>query len=205
MHQAQSQREIARYLLVARRVPRLAELKDDGVTAATLCHMEKDAEVIRLARGLYRFPDMELDIIHSVAEAAKRFPEGVPSLISALAFRGLTDHFPEKVWMAISRNDWTQKPSKTPVHVQRFSGDLVAGSVETQVIEGVLVKALGVAKTIADCFRHRRKIGLPVVVEGLQEARRQRKSTLAKIAKAADAGGIGTVIRPNLEVLTTNG
>ena len=46
---------------------------------------------------------------------------------------------------------------------------------------------------------------LAVALEGLQEALRQRKSTPAEIARAADTGGVGTVIRPYLEALTTNG
>ena len=73
------------------------------------------------------------------------------------------------------------------------------------MIEGVSVKVFDAAKTIADCFRHRSKIGLTVAIEGLQEALRQRKATPAEIARAADTGGVGTVIRPYLEALTANG
>src|SRR3546814_2583044 len=97
-------REIARDLLAARGILRLAELRAAGVTAATVSRMEKDGEVIRLARGLYQLPDAELDANHSLAEAAKRFPKGVICLVSALAFHGLTDQLPKKVWMATGRN-----------------------------------------------------------------------------------------------------
>src|SRR3546814_10192434 len=83
MPQARSQREIARDLLAARGILRLAELRAAGVTAATVSRMEKDGEVIRLARGLYQLPDAELDANHSLAEAAKRFPKGVICLVSA--------------------------------------------------------------------------------------------------------------------------
>lgn len=205
MAPARSQREIARELLETQGILRLAELRDAGVTAATMSRMEKDGEVIRLARGLYQLPDAELDPHHSLAEAAKRFPKGVICLVSALAFHGITDQLPRKVWMAIGRNDWTPKPSDTPIRVLRFSDDLLSQGVETHVIEGVSVKVFGAAKTIADCFRHRGKIGLSVALEGLQEALRQRKATPAEIARAADAGGVATVIRPYLEALTANG
>lgn len=92
-----------------------------------------------------------------------------------------------------------------PVRTLRFSDDLLADSVGTHVIEGVPVKVFGVAKTIADCFRHRSRIGLPVALAGLQEALRQRKATPAEIARAAETGGVATVIRPYLEALTANG
>ncbi len=205
MIQARSQREIVRDLLASHGILRFSELRQAGVTAATVSRMEKGGEVIRLARGLYQLPDAELDANHSLAEAAKRFPKGVICLVSALAFHGLTDQLPKKIWMAIGRNDWTPKSSDTPIRVLRFSDDLLVKSVEMHVIEGVSVKVFGVAKTVADCFRHRGKIGLSVALEGLQEALRQRKATPAEIANASDAGGVGTVVRPYLEALTANG
>lgn len=205
MAETRSQREMARDLLAAHGILRLSEIREAGVTAATVSRMEKDGEVIRLARGLYQLPDAEFDANHSLAEVAKRFPKGVICLVSALAFHGLTDQLPSKVWMAIGRNDWTPKPSDMPIRVLRFSDDLIADSVETHVIEGVSVKIFGVAKTVADCFRHRGKIGLSVALEGLQEALRQRKATPGEIARAAATGGVATVIRPYLEALTVNG
>ncbi len=205
MAQTRSQRETAHHLLAVGGILRLKELRDAGVTAATVSRMEKDGEVIRLGRGLYQLSNAELDEHHSLAEAAKRFPKGVICLVSALAFHGLTDQLPNKVWMAIGRNDWTPKPCDFPIRVLRFSDDLLAESVENHLIERVSVKVFGVEKTVADCFRHGGKIGLSVALEGLQEALRQRKATPAKIARAADAGGVRTVIRPYLEALTANG
>ncbi len=107
--------------------------------------------------------------------------------------------------MAIGRNDWTPKPGDMPVRTLRFADDLLADRVETHVIEGVSVKVFGIEKTIADCFRHRGKIGLPVALEGLQEALRQRRAAPAEIAHAAEKGRVATVIRPYLEALTANG
>ena len=204
MPQTRTQRELARDLLTAHGILRLVEFRAAGVTATTISRMEKSGEVVRLARGLYQLSCAELDANHSLAEAAKRFPKGVICLVSALAFHGITDQLPRTVWMAVGRNDWVPKPSDMPVRVLRFSHGLLEESVETHEIEGVAVKAFSVAKTIADCFRHRNKIGLAVALEGLQEALRQRKATPAEIASAADAGGVATVIRPYLEALTAN-
>lgn len=205
MVQARSQREIALALLEARGILRLRELREAGVTAATVSRMERDGAVIRLARGLYQLPDAPLDASHSLAEAAKRLPRGVVCLVSALAFHGLTDQLPKKVWMAIGRKDWTPKPDGIPIRVVRFAEGLLSDSVETHMIEGVPVKVFGIAKTVADCFRHRSKIGQSIAIEGLQEALRQRKATPAQIALQAERGGVSTVIRPYLEALTANG
>lgn len=205
MIEPKSQRQIAHAILAARGIVRLAEFRSSGITAATVSRMVQDGEVVRLTRGLYQLTDAQLDTSHSLAEAAKRLPKGVVCLVSALAFHGLTDQLPKKVWLAIGKKDWEPKPDGTPIRIVRFTDKLLAEGVETHLIEAVPVKVFGAARTVADCFRHRSKVGLSVAIEGLQEALRQRKATPAEIARQAERGGISTVIRPYLEALTANG
>jgi predicted transcriptional regulator of viral defense system len=200
-----TQRHIAHEFLAARGIVRLSELRQEGVTAATISRMERAGEVVRLARGLYQFPDAPLDAHHSLAEAAKRVPKGVVCLVSALAFHGLTDQMPKHVWIAIGQKDWAPSTEGLRMRIVRFSNQHLTTSIETQIVEGVPVKVFGVAKTVADCFRYRNKIGLSIAIEGLQEALRQRKATPADIAKLAAVGGVSTIVRPYLEALTANG
>ena len=183
---------------------RLVELREAGVTAAAMSRMERAGEVIRLSRGVYQLPDAELDPNHSLAEAAKRVPKGIVCLVSALAFHGLTDPLPLKVWMAIRSKDWVPQRSGEGIRIVRFTESLLREGIETHVIEGVSVRVFGVAKTVADCLRHRGKVGLSVVIEGLQETLRQHKETPAEIARQAEKGGVSTIIRPYLEALTAN-
>jgi len=204
MQKRRSQRELAQALLRERGILRLLELREAGVTAATMSRMERAGEVIRLSRGVYQLPDADLDPNHSLAEAAKQVPKGVVCLVSALAFHGLTDQLPSKVWMAIGPKDWAPQRDGTPIRIVRFTDSLLSEGFETHVIEGVAVKVFGAARTVADCFRHRGKVGLPVAIEGLQEALRQRKTTPAEITRQAEKGGVATVIRPYLEALTAN-
>jgi predicted transcriptional regulator of viral defense system len=200
-----TQRHFAREFLAERGIVRLAELRKEGVTAATISRMERAGEVLRLARGLYQLPDAPLDAHHSLAEAAKRVPKGVICLVSALAFHGLTDQMPKRVWIAIGQKDWAPTSEGLRIQIVRFSNKHLTTSIETKIIEGVPVKVFGVAKTVADCFRYRNKIGLSIAIEGLQEALRQRKATPADIAQLAATGGVSTIVRPYLEALTANG
>jgi len=199
-----SQRQTAHAFLATHGIARLGELRDAGVTAATVSRMERDGEVSRLARGLYQLSDAPLDANHSLAEVAKRVSKGVVCLVSALAFHGLTDQLPKKIWLAIGQKDWAPKPGGTPIRIVRFTDALLTEAVETHILECVPVKVFGIAKTVADCFRYRHKIGLSVAIEGLQEALRQRKTTPGEIAVQAEHGGVATVIRPYLEALTAN-
>jgi len=184
---------------------RLAELREAGVTGATMSRMERAGEVIRLSRGVYQLTDADLDPNHSLAEACKRVPKGVICLVSALAFHGLTDQLPSKVWMAIEPRAWAPKQAGPDLRFVRFADSLLTEGVETHAIEGVTVKVFSVSKTVADCFRHRGKVGLSVAIEGLQEALKQHKATPAEIGRQAEKGGVSTVIRPYLEALTANG
>ena len=167
--------------------------------------MVHDGDAIRLARGLYQMPDALLDANHSLAEAAKRVPKGVVCLVSALAYHELTDQLPRAVWIAIGTRDWMPKEGRPAMRIVRLTDALLTDDVITVYIENVPVKVFGVAKTIADCFRHRRRVGQTVALEGLQEALRQRKATPAEIARHAERGGVATVVRPYLEALTANG
>ncbi|HMR34447.1 MAG TPA: type IV toxin-antitoxin system AbiEi family antitoxin domain-containing protein [Geminicoccaceae bacterium] len=205
MAEAVSQQQRARAFLAGHGIARLADLRIAGVTAATISRMERRGEVVRLARGLYQLPDAPLDAGHSLAEAARRLPKGVVCLVSALAFHGLTDQLPSRVWLAIGGKDWAPKGDDVPIRIVRFSGGLLTEGVETHLVEHVPVKIFGVAKTVADCFRHRSKVGLSVAVEGLREALRQRKATPAELALQAERGGVATVLRPYLDALTAGG
>ena len=106
--------------------------------------------------------------------------------------------------MAIGTRDWMPKEGRPAMRIVRFTDALLTDDVITADIENVPVKVFGVAKTIADCFRHRRKVGQTVALEGLLEALRQRKASPAEIARHAERGGVATVVRPYLEALTAN-
>ena len=199
-----TQRDQAIELLRSQGIMRLSEFKVNGITAATIGRMVRGGDVIRLARGLYQLPDAPLDANHSLAEAAKRVPRGVVCLVSALSYHELTDQLPRAVWMAIGTRDWMPKKGRPEMRIVRFTDALLTDDVLTVNIENVPVKVFGVAKTIADCFRHRRKVGQTVALEGLQEALRQRKASPAEIARYAERGGVATVVRPYLEALTAN-
>lgn len=201
---ATTQRDQALTLLKRRGIARLAELQTAGVTATTVSRMERAGEVVRLARGLYQLPDAALDPHQSLAEAARLVPKGVICLASALAFHGLTDQMPPKVWIAIGRKDWRPRVTYPPLRVARFSDEELGRSVERKKIAGTTVPVFGVAKTVVDLFRYRRTVGELLAVEGLRQALRQRKATPAQIAREAQAAGVWTTLQPYLMALTSD-
>ena len=170
----------------------------------TVSRMERAGEVVRLARGLYQLPNAALDPQQSLAEASRLVPKGVICLVSALAFHGLTDQIPPKVWIAIGRKDWRPRISCPPLRVARFPDDRLRHGVEHKTIAGTSVPVFGIAKTVADLFRCRRAVGELIAVEGLRQALRQRMATPAQIAREAQAAGVWRTIQPYLMALTSD-
>ncbi|MDB5956070.1 type IV toxin-antitoxin system AbiEi family antitoxin domain-containing protein [Ramlibacter sp.] len=201
---ASTQRDQALTLLKQRGITRLAEFQSAGVTATTVSRMERSGEVVRLARGLYQLPDAALDPHQWLAEAARLVPKGVICLASALAFHGLTDQMPPKVWVAIGRKDWRPRITYPPLRVARFSDEELRRGVEHKRIAGTAVPVFGVAKTVADLFRYRRTVGELLVVEGLRQALRQRKATPAQLAREAQVAGVWPSMQPYLTALTSD-
>jgi predicted transcriptional regulator of viral defense system len=199
-----TQRGQALALLKRRGMTRLAEFGEAGITATTVSRMEQAGEVVRLARGLYQLPDAALDPQQSLAEAARLVPQGVICLASALAFHGLTDQMPPKVWIAIGRKDWRPRVSYPPIRVARFSDDLLRRGVERKKIAGTAVPVFGVAKTVADLFRYRRTVGDAIAIEGLRQALRRRRATPAEIAREAEAAGVWATMEPYVMALTSD-
>lgn len=200
-----TQREQAQALLAKRGMMRLAEFTSAGITAATVSRMEQEGSVVRLSRGLYQLADAATETYHSLAEAAKRMPKAVVCLTSALAYHDLTDQLPRRIWTAVGKKDWVPKDAQKTLRIVRFADSLLEDGVDEHFIEKVPVRIFNVPKTIADCFRHRRSVGLTVAIEGLNQALRRRKTRPAEIADYAQRGGVWTVIRPYLEAFTNNG
>lgn len=200
-----TQRQRAITFLKVKRMARLSELMEEGITAATVSRLEREGAIIRLARGLYQLPDASVDTHHTLAEAAKLVPKGVICLTSALAFHELTDQIPAKVWIAIGPKDWRPKFHYPPARFAHFPHNRLRTGVERHVIDGVEVPIFGAAKTVADLFRYRRTIGINIALEGLREALRKRKATPAQIAKHASNARVWKTMEPYVSALTSDG
>ena len=184
-------------------VIRSRDLARYGIAREYLTRLTRAGLLERAGRGLYILPDAELTEHHSLAEAAKRVPAGIVCLLSALRFHDLTTQAPFEVWLALPPTARRPRASTPPLHVVRFSGWALTEGVEEHVIEGVLVRVYNPAKTVADCFKYRNKIGLDVALEALRETWRERQVTMDELWRYAEVCRVATVMRPYLESLIT--
>ena len=125
----------------------------------------------------------------------------VDTLLSALRFHGLTTQNPFEVWMAVGIKARRPELDWPPVRIVRFSGPALEYGVEEHDIEGITVRVYNAAKTVADCFKYRNKIGLDVAIEALRDCWRKQKATADELWAAAKVCRVTNVMRPYLESL----
>jgi predicted transcriptional regulator of viral defense system len=195
----------AQDLLRVRGLLRLKDFVQAGIAPEVLARLVRDGVVVRPARGLYQLADAEPDARHTLAEAAVLVPRGVVCLVSALQFHELTLQMPSAVWMAIGRSAWKPKVDDLPIRFVRFSGPRLTHGIERHRIEGVEVPVTGPARTVADCFRYRGKIGLDIALEGLREGLRRRRFTPDQVCQEARLGRVWSVMRPYVEAMVADG
>jgi predicted transcriptional regulator of viral defense system len=128
-------------------------------------------------------------------------PKGVICLLSALRFHNLTTQAPREVWVAIGHKAWAPRISLPLIRFARMSGPALHFGIREYRVSGVTLRVFNPAKTVADCFKFRNKIGLDVAIEALKEARRLRKASMDELWAAAKVCRVARVIRPYLESL----
>lgn len=184
-----------------RGIIRPRDLEPHGIPRTYLSRLTERGELVRLGRGLYQHADHDVTAEHSLAEAAKRVPHGVICLLSALRFHGLTTQNPFGVWIAIGPKDHEPKTERLALQVVRMSGAARTASIQEHTIEKVRVRVYSPAKTVADCFKFRNKIGLDVGIEALKEYHRQQTDSVDELWRCADVCRVQSVIRPYMEAI----
>jgi predicted transcriptional regulator of viral defense system len=182
-------------------VLRPRDLDAHGIPRIYLSRLCEHGLLDRVGRGLYVLPDADVSEHHTLAEAGKRVPHGVVCLLSALRFHGLTTQSPSEVWLAIGNKAWRPQVDYPPLRFVRFSERTLEAGVEEHSIEGVLVRIYNPAKTVADYFKYRNKIGLDVALEALRDCRRQRRCTNDDLWHYAKICRVANVMRPYMEAI----
>lgn len=177
------------------------DLARRGIPPVYLRRLHRRGLLVQSGRGLYTLPHSDLTANHSLAEACKRVPRGVVCLLSALRFHGLTTQAPFEVWLAIDQKARAPKIKSPSLRLVRMSGEALQAGIEEHQIEGVAVRVYSAAKTVADCFKFRNKIGLDRALEALRDYRRTRRAGLDELWRFARICRVARVMRPYLEAL----
>lgn len=186
-------------LLKERGVLRPRDLAELGIHPSNLSNLHRQGILERSGRGLYTLSDGDWTEHHSLVETMRRVPGCVIGLASALRFHELTNEMPHQVWIFISRKAWKPRVDYPALNIFRCEpGQLHEGTVQPN-LEGVDVCITNVPRTIVDCFRHRRAIGMNVAILAMKEAIQHRRCTPGELALVAKKRRAWNTMRPYLE------
>ena len=188
-------------LAAERSLIRPRDLTERGIPTVALTRLVRQGRLQRVGRGLYALPDRPVSEHNTLAEVARRHPQAIVCLLSALRFHDLTTQSPFEVWLAIPNKARAPKMDYPPLRIVRFSGEALNVGVEDHVIDGGPVRVTNAARTVADCFKFRNKIGLDVALEALKEAWRAKRVSMDELWHYATLCRVTNVMRPYMESL----
>jgi predicted transcriptional regulator of viral defense system len=173
-----------------------------GLPSVALTRLVRQGLLVRVGRGLYACPDRSVSEHGTLAEVARKHPQAIVCLLSALRVHDLTTQSPFEVWLAIPNKARAPKMDYPPLRIVRFSGAALTDGIEEHQIDGVTVRVTNIARTVADCFKFRNKIGLDVAMEALQEAWRAKRVSMDELWRYATVCRVANVMRPYMVSLS---
>jgi predicted transcriptional regulator of viral defense system len=197
-----TQTKVVLSLARARGLLRPRDLAHDRIPRAVLTRLVDAGQLVRVGRGLYALPDRKVSEHAALAEVASKRPEAVICLLTALRFHNLTTQAPFEVWLGIDNKARVPRLDYPPLRIVRFAPAFLSEGVEQHTVDGVQVRITSVARTVADCFKYRNKIGLDVALEALRESWGERKLQMDELWRYATLCRVANVMRPYLEALT---
>lgn len=177
------------------------DLAKHGLPSVALSRLVRQGLLNRVGRGLYAIPGRSTSEYGSLAEVAHKHPQAIICLLSALRLHNLTTQSPFQVWLAIPNKGRAPKIDYPPLKIVRFSGAALTDGIEQHQVDGVSVRVTNIARTVADCFKFRNKIGLDVAMEALQEAWREKRVSMDELWRYATLCRVTNVMRPYMESL----
>ena len=191
-------------LALAKQCPllRARDLAEHALPTIVLSRLVIAGKLERVARGVYSLPGHALSEHRSLVEVALRVPRGVVCLLSALRVHGIGTQAPFEVWLAIPHHTTAprlEQPALRTIHMSELA---MTEGIDRIQVDGVAVPVFNAAKTVADCFKYRNKIGLDVALEALRDGWTQRKLTMDALWHYATIDRVANVMRPYLESVT---
>lgn len=191
----------AQKLVSRRAVIRSKDFDAQGIPRAYLRRLVQAGQLERVSRGIYNSGLSGTTEHQTLLEVCHKVPHAVVCLSSALRFHNLTTENPFEVWVALRRGAWAPKSAYPPVRVVWMSGLALEFGVEEHRVRGGMLRVFSPAKTVADCFKFRTRVGLETALQALRESLREKRATMDQLWEAAKVCRVANVMRPYMESL----
>ena len=189
-------------LVQRKHIIRAQDVDAAGIPRNYLSRLVKRGKLQKLGRGIYAAVTLPASEHISLLEVSRKVPKAVICLLSALQFHEIGTQVPHEIWIAIDVKAWAPQIDSPAIRIVRFSGQALIFGVEQKRINGLEIRVFNPAKTVADCFKFRHKIGMDIALEALRDCYRQKKASMNELWEAAKICRVANVMKPYLESLS---
>lgn len=193
--------QIIKYFKSHGGVARFSSIRKAGFHPDLIKKTENEGKIEKIGRGLYKITGDNIGSHPDYLITSLQTSQGVICLVSALYFYGATNEIPRFVDIAIPAGARANKIKYPPVKFYRFSQTTWKAGVEKHEIEGHKVKIYSLAKTVADCFKFRNRIGVNVARDALKVAITEKHVKPKDIMEFAKICRVDRIIKPILETM----
>lgn len=181
---------------------RYSEAITKGIHPRILYELRDLGIIEQIQRGLYaltELPDIEEPDLVTIS---KIISEGIVCLVSALYFHRLTVQIPRWIDIAVLRSYVPPTVKYPPIQIHYFSDKFYKAGIESHKFNGAEVKIYSREKSIIDCFRLRKKVGIDIAVEALKNYLKQDNLNINLLLDFANESRVIKVLEPYLQALT---
>ena len=151
---------------------RAREILAAGVHPRGLYAARDAGALVEVTRGVFRLEELPLTEPDLVA-VATRMPWAVLCLVTALHLHGITLEIPRAVHVALPRGVHPARLAHPPLEVYHVSEPSYEAGVQERRVDGVPVRVTSPAKSVADAFKFRSRVGLETAVDALRQTLQQ--------------------------------
>ncbi len=166
-----------------------------------LSRLVERGQLQKVGRGIYTASTAPASEHITLLEVSRKIPKGVICLLSALRFHEIGTQLPSEVWIAIDVKAWIPRIKSPAVRIAYFSRKALNYGVQEPQVVGGTIRVFSPAKTVADCFKYRHKVGMDIALEALRETYRLKKASMNELFEAAKICRVANVMKPYLESL----
>lgn len=170
-----------------------------GIPRHILTYLCDRGVISRVEHGIYLPAEANVTENLSLQIAALRVPHGVFCLLSALRFHNFTTQVSPDIWLALKQHSRIPAMGHLPTRIVMFSEIPFQYGIEEHDVDGVKIRVYSAAKTVADCFKFRNRIGIDVAIEALRDGIHRKLFTVPDLMNAAKACRISRIITPYVE------
>jgi len=167
-----------------------------GLTQYSIKNLEENKIILKITNSLYRWTKVDFEGNDDFLDISHIEPKGVFCLYTAMNFYKLTSFVSNKYFLAIPRERWIRKGlAQYPIVVKKWKDEFFDLGVDLIRMGRFTFRIYNLEKTICDCVKYRKELGLNTLKEVLTAYLHSKKRNMHKLSTYAETLGVATILK----------